>query len=85
MRRFERTMQVDMMIMALGTLFMYSMFGQVIPAPYNWLQDSAEWLFGDEKTREKAFFGEYPGILAPLKMVSPPISRVPVSLIRELL
>tara|TARA_Y100000593_G_scaffold94968_1_gene197698 strand:- start:399 stop:9788 length:9390 start_codon:yes stop_codon:yes gene_type:complete len=85
MRRFERTMQVDMMIMALGTLFMYSMFGQVIPAPYNWLQDSAEWLFGDEKTREKAFFGEYPGVLAPLKIISPPIARIPMSLIRELM
>ena len=83
MERFERTMQADMFIMALGSVFMYSLFGQVIPAPWNWLQDTAEWMFGDEKERERAFFGQYPGYLAPLQMISPPIARFPVSAIRE--
>ena len=83
MRKFERTLQADMFIMALGSVFMYSMFGQVIPAPYNWLQDTAEWIFGDEDERNRAFFGTYPGKLAPLQMITPPIARFPISAIRE--
>ena len=69
--------------MALGSVFMYSLFGQTIPAPYNWLQDTAEWIFGDEEERNRAFFGTYPGKLAPLQMVTPPLARIPISVIRE--
>ena len=83
MRRFERTMQVDMFVMALGSIFMYSLFGQIVPAPYNWLQDTAEWIFGDEDERNKAFFGMWPAKVAPLQMVTPPIARIPISVIRE--
>ena len=83
MRKFERLMTADMFILALGSVFMYSMFGQIIPAPYNWLQDTAEWVFGDEDERNRAFFGMYPGKLAPLQMITPPIARFPISIIRE--
>ena len=83
MKKFERMMTADMMVLALGSLFMYSLFGQAIPAPYNWLQDTAEWVFGDEEERNRAFFGQYPGHLAPLQMITPPIARIPISIIRE--
>ena len=83
MKKFERMMQVDMFVLALGSVFMYSLFGQIIPAPYNWLQDTAEWVLGDEKERNKAFFGMYPGALAPLQMITPPIARFPIAAIRE--
>ena len=83
MKKFERMMTTDMFVMALGSLFMYSMFEQTIPAPYNWLQDTAQWLFGDEKERERAFFGTYPAAIAPLQLVTPPIARFPISVIRE--
>jgi hypothetical protein len=82
-RRFERTIQADMFIMALGSVFMYSLFGQVIPAPYNWLQDTAEWIFGDENKRDRAFFGTWPTAVAPLQMITPPLARLPISVIRE--
>jgi len=83
MKKFERMMQVDMFVLALGSVFMYSLFGQAIPAPWNWLQDTAEWVFGDEEERNKAFFGMYPGAIAPLQMVTPPIARLPISAIRQ--
>lgn len=83
MRKFERTMQADMFIMALGSVFMYSLFGQTVPAPYNWLQDTAEWIFGDETERDRAFFGTYPSSIAPLQMITPPLARFPISVIRE--
>ena len=81
--KFKRTMTADMMVLALGSVFMYSLFGQVIPAPYNWLQDTAEWMFGDENERNRAFFGQWPGAVAPLQMITPPIARFPISIIRE--
>ena len=83
MKKFERMMTTDMFVMALGSVFIYSLFEQVIPAPYNWMQDTADFLFGSDKERERAFFGTYPGKLAPLQMITPPIGRFPISVIRE--
>ena len=84
MNKLKRMMTADIMVMALGSAFMYSMFEQTIPAPYSWFQDTADWFFGDEKTRERAFFGTYPGALAPLQMITPPLARFPISIVREL-
>jgi len=83
MKRFERTMTTDLFVLALSSVFMYSLFEQVLPAPWNWLQDTSEWLFGDEKERDRAFFGTYPRAVAPLQMITPPIARFPISVIRE--
>ena len=83
MRKFERTMQIDLFVLALSNVFMYSLFEQVLPAPWNWLQDTSEWLFGDEKERNRAFFGTWPTAVAPLQMITPPIARFPISAIRE--
>ena len=82
-KRLNRILAIDMFIMALSGVFMYSMFEQTLPAPWNWLQDSAEWIFGDEKERERAFFGMYPTAIAPLQIFTPPIARLPISAIRQ--
>ena len=83
MNKFKRTMAIDTLIFALSSMFMYSLFEQVLPAPWNWLQDTSDWLFGDEKERDRAFFGTYPRVIAPLQMLTPPIARLPISVIRE--
>ena len=77
--RFKRLIQWDMMSIALGNVFLYSLFDQGLPAPYNWLQDTADWMFGDEKERDRAFFGAWPKGVAPLQMITPPIARLPLS------
>ena len=82
-QKFARTMQIDMVVLALANMFMYSLFEQTLPAPYSYFQDTAEWLFGDEKTRDRAFFGTYPSKLAPLQLITPPLARIPISFIRE--
>ena len=77
--RFKRLIQWDMMSIALANVFMYSLFDQGLPAPYNWLQDTADWMFGDERERDRAFFGAWPKGVAPLQMITPPIARLPLS------
>ena len=52
------------------------MFDAALPAPYNWLQDTADWIYGNEKERDRAFFGSWPAGVAPLQMITPPIFRL---------
>jgi len=75
-KRFIRTAQIDMFVFALANVFAYSLFEQTLPAPWNWLQDTSDWVFGDEKERDRAFFGSWPTGLAPLQMVTPPVARL---------
>ena len=56
-----------------------------MPAPYNWMQDTSEWIFGDEKERNRAFFGQWPRALAPLQTITPPIARLPMASMRAIL
>ena len=77
--KFTKTAQIDLMVLALGNVFSYSLFETAMPAPYNWLQDTSEWLFGDEKERDRAFFGTYPSNVAPLQLITPPILRMPAA------
>ena len=44
-----------------------------------------EWIFGDEKERNRAFFGAWPVDIAPLQMITPPIARLPLSSMRAML
>ena len=83
--KFKRTMQIDLMLVALGNIFAFSLFEQSLPAPYNWLQDTSEWLFGDENERNKAFFGNWPTVIAPLQLITPPVARLPVAGLRAFL
>ena len=67
---------IDLFVFGLASAFTYSIFEANLPAPYNWIQDTADWLFGDEKTRDRAFFGSYPSAIAPLQMLTPPAARM---------
>ena len=75
-RRFERTMQADLFTFALANVFAYSLFESNLPQPWGWMQDSADWVFGDEEERDKAFYGAWPKSIAPLQMVTPPGLRL---------
>ena len=75
--RFKNLFLIDMMTMALGSAFTYSLFDTALPPPYDWMQETGQWLFGDKQEREKAFFGQWPYPIAPLQIVTPPIARVP--------
>ena len=74
--KFKRLATWDLFSVGLGNMFMYSIFENALPAPWNWLQDTADFMFGDDKQRERAFFGAYPSPFQPLQMVTPPIARV---------
>ena len=74
--RFKRFIIADTISMAAAAAFAYSIFDSNLPAPWNWIQDFANWLFGDEKERDRAFFGVYPKPVAPLQMFTPPIMRM---------
>ena len=82
--KFARTAQIDMFVFALSNVFAYSLFETALPAPWNWFQDTSEWIFGDEKERDRAFFGQWPKQLAPLQMVTPPVFRLLPSAMRSL-
>ena len=70
--RAKRMMTADLYMKAMAGLFTYSLFDNALPAPYNWFQDTADWLMGDEKERERAFYGSPIG---PASIVQPPIFR----------
>ena len=83
--RYARTMQIDLFVFALANMFAYSLFETALPAPWNWMQDTADWIFGNEKERDRAFFGQWPKQLAPLQMVTPPILRLLPSSMRAMI
>ena len=71
--RLKRTAQADMFMLGMSNLFLYSLFENALPAPWNWFQDTADWLLGDDKARERAFYGSPFG---PLQMITPPALRL---------
>jgi len=83
--RAARMMQMDLFVFSLGNAFAYSLFETAMPAPWNWFQDTADWVFGDEKERNRAFFGQWPTAVAPLQMITPPIARMPMASMRAML
>ena len=74
--RFKRMATADLFMTSMAGVFMYSLFESALPAPYNWFQDFADWIYGDEKERDRAFFGAYPSAVAPLQLVTPPSLRI---------
>ena len=73
---FKRLAIADMFMLGLSNIFMYSIFENALPAPWNWFQDTADLMFGDDKERERAFFGAYPYPLQPLQIITPPALRL---------
>ena len=80
--RFQRLATADLLMLGLSNVFMYSLFESALPAPWNYLQDTADWLLGDEKERDRAFFGAWPSQVAPLQLVTPPSLRLLPSLFK---
>lgn len=68
-----RLFTADAMMLALSSVFAYSLFETALPAPYNWLQDTADYFFGNDKERERAFFGS---ALGPAQLITPPSLRI---------
>ena len=75
-KRYQRLATTDLFTLGLASVFMYSLFENALPAPWNWFQDVSDLMFGDDKERERAFFGAYPYPFQPLQMVTPPIARI---------
>ena len=67
-----RMIQADAFMLGMASVYTYSLFESALPAPYNWLQDSADYFFGDEKAKDRAFFGSPFG---PFQIVTPPFMR----------
>ena len=70
--RARRMMTADLFMKTMASMFTYSLFDNALPAPWNWFQDTADWLMGDEKERERAFYGSP---LGPASIVQPPLLR----------
>ncbi len=70
--RAKRLVTADLMVYGLSSMFMYSLFDNALPAPWNWFQDTANMLLGDDKDRERAFYGNWTG---PLSIIKPPLFR----------
>ena len=83
--KFKTDFAINMFVMALGTAFQFSLFDTTLPPPYDWIQESGDWLFGDKKTRDTAFFGQYPYPIAPLNIVTPPLARIPMAAFSSLI
>ena len=71
----QRFIAGDMFMLALANMFPYSLFENNLPQPFGWFQDTADWIFGNEQERDRAFFGTYPTSIAPLQVITPPIGR----------
>ena len=46
--KFKNLFAIDMMTLALGAAFKYSLFDTALPPPWDWVQETSEWLFGDK-------------------------------------
>ena len=74
--QFKRLATLDIFAIALANAFVSSIFDSTLPPPLSWMQDTADWVFGDEKERDRAFFSSWPHpILAPLQIATPPVAR----------
>jgi hypothetical protein len=76
MDRLKRLAMMDLTTFALAQVFVGSLFDSILPPPMSYIQDTADWIFGDKTERERAFFSAYPSpILAPLQVATAPINR----------
>lgn len=75
--RLQRLVQADAFVIGLAMLLPYTMFDYSLPAPYSYMQNMADWAYGDEKQRERAYFGVLPKAIAPIHEIMPSILRGP--------
>ena len=75
--KFKDLFLTDLFAYAMAGAFMYSLFDTALPPPWDWMQDTADLMFGDKKERDRAFYGTLPRPIAPLQVALPPIARFP--------
>jgi hypothetical protein len=75
--KFKDLFLTDMFAYAMAGAYMYSLFDTALPPPWDWMQDTADLMFGDKKERDRAFYGTLPRPIAPLQVALPPIARFP--------
>ena len=85
-KRFQRLLMFDAFAFALASIYTSSIFDSALPPPMSYLQDTADWVFGDEKQRERAFFNQWPHpALAPLSVVTGPSMRFVLSPLKAII
>ena len=82
--KFARFAVMDLISIALSSAFMYSLFDYALPSPYSYMQDLANFMFGDEDEKKRAFFGSYPYPFSPLQVITPPVLRMFPALVNSL-
>ena len=76
-KRLERMMTADLFMIGMAKMLPYTMFDYSLPAPYSNFQDIADWAFGSDQQRERAFYGTLPKAIAPVHELMPAILRGP--------
>jgi len=74
--RFRRIMTADMFMFTLASVLPGTLFESTMAPPFSYLQDLADFFYGDSEERERAFYGSLPHPFNILQTVSPPSSRV---------
>lgn len=83
--RFQRMAVMDLFMFGLAAIFPASLFDNILPAPWNYLEEFSDLFFGDEEERDRAFFGTLPYPISPLQIAMPPVSRIPITTFGALL
>lgn len=82
--RLARLMTANMFMVALSSIFPYTLFDSVLPGGLGVLQNLSDWAFGDDAAQERAFYAQgnliLKGPLAPLNEFMPPITRLPAAI-----
>ena len=55
--RFKRMALVDLFVMGRAGLSPTSLFGASPPAPWSYMQDHSNYFFGDDREKDRAFYG----------------------------
>jgi hypothetical protein len=87
-KRLETMLQADLFMAGLASMVPWSLFGNALGPPLDQIKEMGQLFFGDEEEREQAFYGQDWGQLnfaKPLKVVQPPIARVPEAIFRSML
>ena len=69
-------MTADMFMLAMATILPASIFENNLAPPFNYFQDLADYFFGDNEDRERAFYGVLPFPANILQPVAPPSTRI---------
>jgi hypothetical protein len=77
--RFQRLQTANLFMIGMASLLPYTIFNNALPPPFSYFQGLSDWMFGNDKERENAFYGKYsvlPTALAPMNELLPSVWRV---------